>query len=416
MAASKNPAPAPRLTAAERRAQLAELAARRFQEFGYHHVSLADVAADAGVTAPAVYRHFRNKQDLLAGAISSGLDAVEAVLARTADDALEDVVSAIAELIEDRRYLWNLLQREARFLDPQPRSSIEAQLDRITDEFVRHLKLRRPKLAPDEARLLVTAATSALASPSLPRSAPRWLVTRALASAAMAVLLATLPDKAEAPDAASIAESTDPKTTDNRRTRLVDTAIDLFFRRGYAGVSLDDIGAAIGIAGPSIYHHFTTKADILVAAFARATDRLADQHTRRSNGQRTPSLAELVGIYTDFCLHNRQLVGIYVWETMNLPPDAQRRIRTALRARVSEWSVALQAENHTVDQPTARVRVHAALTVIDDMVRLGHLHQRPRIAAEIRKLAIAALTADPDAWLNGLTDDHRPGQDRRRLR
>lgn len=397
MAASKNPAPAPRLTADERRAQLAELAARRFQEFGYHHVSLADVAADAGVTAPAVYRHFHNKQDLLAGAISSGLDAVEAVLARAADDALEDVVSAVAELIEDRRYLWNLLQREARFLDPELRSNVEEQLDRITDEFARHLKLRRPNLAPDEARNLVTAATSALASPSLPRSAPRWLVTRALAAAAMAVLLTTLPAMAEAAGSAPTAESIAPETTDDRRTELVDTAIDLFFRRGYAGVSLDEIGAAIGIAGPSIYHHFTTKADILVAAFARATDRLADQHTRQPTGQRTPSLADLVGIYIDFCLHNRQLVGIYVWETMNLPPDSQRRIRTALRARVSEWSTALQAENHTVDQRTARVRVHAALTVIDDIVRLGHLHQRTRIAAEIRKLAIAALTGNPEA-------------------
>lgn len=45
---------APRLPAAERRAQLALAAAVRFHQLGYHHVSLADIAEEVGVTGPTV--------------------------------------------------------------------------------------------------------------------------------------------------------------------------------------------------------------------------------------------------------------------------------------------------------------------------------------------------------------------------
>lgn len=384
--AADNATSAPvRRTAAQRRAQLAELAARRFQELGYHHVSLADVAADAGITAPALYRHFRNKQGLLAGAIGIVLDAAEDTLAHTQGEPLEAVVAAVAELTAERRYLWALLQREVRFLEPEARAGVQERFTRVVDEFARRLVERRPELARDDARVLVTAATSALASPSVPRSAPRSLVVGTLSAAATAILHADLPREQPGPVAEPAPAAREPA---DRRTELLDTAIDLFFERGFTGVSLDDIGAAIGIAGPSIYHHFPTKTDILLAAFTRATDRLAEEHSPR--GER--SLAELVGTYTDFCLQNRKLVGIYVWETMNLPPDAQRRITAALRARVSEWSAALRPQRPEEDERAARIRVHAALTVIDDLVRLGRLHERPLIAAEARHLAMTTLT------------------------
>lgn len=396
MTASSNAPAAARLTAAARRAQLAELAARRFQELGYHHVSLADVAADAGVTAPAVYRHFRNKQDLLAAAIASGLDAAEVTLAHNKDSSLEQVVLAIAELVQNRRYIWPLLQREARFLGPTLRAAMQRQFDRVINEFSLHLVRHRPELGSDDVRLLITAATSVLASPSLPRSAPRTLVTQELADAAIAVLQARLPR--ETTDGSPHPATTPPHEATDRRTQLLDTAIELFFHQGYDGVSLDDIGAALGIAGPSIYHHFPTKVDILVAAFARATDRLAEQDTQQEVGSSRRTLSELVGAYTDFCLSNWTLVGIYVWETMNLPPGTRRQIQAALRARVSEWTTAVRAETDIVDQRAARVRAHAALTLIDDLVRLGHFHQRPRIAAEVRSLALTVLTHPGGPW------------------
>ncbi len=53
-----------RMRAPERRRQLLEVDARVFGERGYHGASTAELAAEAGVTAPILYRHFDNKLDL----------------------------------------------------------------------------------------------------------------------------------------------------------------------------------------------------------------------------------------------------------------------------------------------------------------------------------------------------------------
>ena len=51
---------------AERRSQLVRAASRLFAERGFHAVSMEDLAAEAGVSGPAVYRHFASKEALLA--------------------------------------------------------------------------------------------------------------------------------------------------------------------------------------------------------------------------------------------------------------------------------------------------------------------------------------------------------------
>ncbi len=46
------------------------------------------------------------------------------------------------------------------------------------------------------------------------------------------------------------------------RREALETALDLFWRHGYDGVSIADLTKAIGIAAPSLYHAFGSKADL----------------------------------------------------------------------------------------------------------------------------------------------------------
>ena len=46
------------------------------------------------------------------------------------------------------------------------------------------------------------------------------------------------------------------------RNEALGTALDLFWRHGYEGVSVADLTKAIGIAAPSLYHAFGSKADL----------------------------------------------------------------------------------------------------------------------------------------------------------
>ena len=64
----------------------------------------------------------------------------------------------------------------------------------------------------------------------------------------------------------------------NRREQIVATAATLFAERGFHGVSVGDIGAAVGISGPGLYKHFPAKDDLLAYSMelvnARATERV----------------------------------------------------------------------------------------------------------------------------------------------
>ncbi len=52
------------MKAQARRKQLLESAARCFAKYGYRGTTTARIAAEADVSEPTIYRHFRNKQDL----------------------------------------------------------------------------------------------------------------------------------------------------------------------------------------------------------------------------------------------------------------------------------------------------------------------------------------------------------------
>ncbi len=51
------------------------------------------------------------------------------------------------------------------------------------------------------------------------------------------------------------------------KERIFDAAVDLFAKRGYDGVSIRDIAAAVSIKESSVYKHYTSKDEILDSIF-----------------------------------------------------------------------------------------------------------------------------------------------------
>jgi len=54
-------------------ARILEVARRRFESFGYRRTNIAEIARDAGVAAGTIYRHFKNKEDLLRRVVEESL-------------------------------------------------------------------------------------------------------------------------------------------------------------------------------------------------------------------------------------------------------------------------------------------------------------------------------------------------------
>ena len=58
-----------------------------------------------------------------------------------------------------------------------------------------------------------------------------------------------------------------------RREHLLDTAAEMFAEKPYDDVMIQDIAARAGVSRALMYHYFSTKRDVHVALFKRASDR-----------------------------------------------------------------------------------------------------------------------------------------------
>ncbi|MCD2195139.1 TetR/AcrR family transcriptional regulator [Actinomycetospora endophytica] len=389
MSRAPSPAPrprAPRLSAAERRRELARTAAVEFHRRGFHQVTIGGVAAAVGLTAPAVYRHYANKNALLAGAVDTGLEEIEAAMAAAAADggSLDDLLRRLTTAALRRPDFWTLLQREVRHLDDTEQQHAHSRFLAVRDELAAALTRRTPDLDPGERDVLVTAALAVMATPSTFRSAlPDERLAPILAAAARAACTASIVT-ATPPGGAPEARESPPR----RAEQIRDTAFALFHRHGYAAVSLDDIGAAVGIAGPSIYHHYGSKAELLVAAFDRVLDGLPAVDGRATG-------ADALRDYVDLALREREAIGTRATEMINLPADDALRIERALAADLAAWTAMLRRERPALDDDEAALLVEAARSAVHDVVRLGRLHRRPTVRDELLAVGTAVLDAAP---------------------
>jgi TetR/AcrR family acrAB operon transcriptional repressor len=97
--------------AEETRSRILDAAERVFSDHGVSRTSLEDIAKAAGVTRGAIYWHFKDKSDLVAAMVNRVTLPMEAMVARTSDDSIEDPIASL------KACAVNALKRTAT--DPQ---------------------------------------------------------------------------------------------------------------------------------------------------------------------------------------------------------------------------------------------------------------------------------------------------------
>ncbi len=143
-----------RLDRGERTRQgLRACALARFAEHGFEKASVAEIAADAGVTERTFYRHFPTKESVLFEDFASRLGWFRAALELRHDDEplLDSVRIAVESFPDDREVVRQVAQLRASLLES---SAIESQMLRIQGEFakeIEHHVLRRLPANPDRA-------------------------------------------------------------------------------------------------------------------------------------------------------------------------------------------------------------------------------------------------------------------------
>jgi AcrR family transcriptional regulator len=152
-----------------------------------------------------------------------------------------------------------------------------------------------------------------------------------------------------------------------RRAEILDAAALLFAERSYHGVTIDDIGAAVGMSGPGIYRHFAGKEDILAQMLLRVSARLRDEGARRvvAAPDAASALEELLRSHVEFSLRQPALIMVHGRELGNVPDPARRQVRRLQRLYVEEWVGVLSELMPGVAQARLRAAAHAAIGLLN---------------------------------------------------
>src|ERR1700751_922870 len=152
-----------------------------------------------------------------------------------------------------------------------------------------------------------------------------------------------------------------PARSGTRRDETLDAAAALFAERGYHGVSIDDIGSAVGMSGPGIYRHFSGKEDVLSQMLLRISNQLLEEGSRRvvAAADAFDALDALLRWHADFALSRPALITVQERELGNVPEPARRQIRRLQRLYVEEWVTVLSELSPRAPQASLRTAVPA---------------------------------------------------------
>jgi len=88
------------------------------------------------------------------------------------------------------------------------------------------------------------------------------------------------------------------RPNDKAREQIVCAAFDLFYERGFNGVSMDDVAKAAGIKKANLFHYYPTREDLGLAVLSYGTTcQKAGLDKRFSNGSDPIKVVE--GMFTD---------------------------------------------------------------------------------------------------------------------
>lgn len=394
-----NPAVAPvRRRPKDRKKQILEQAVALFIERGFHSVKLEEIAEAAGVTARALYRHYENKQALLAAAILTAQDEYQSAR-RPADlDAGSrvpplgiELPNLIAAAVVTRA-LTVLWQREARYLGDVDRAEVRRRINAIVAGMNEAVRLEIPGLSPQHSELRAWAVSSSLTSLgrhnlALPGDELTDLLYQACMAAARTPAIRALEPVAATPNR--------ERALFSRHETLLATGAQLFRTQGYPAVSTSEIGRGAGIAGPGLYRSFSSKQAILDALIRRLDDWRGLECIRalRANGTEAERLRRLVEGHVRISLDDPDLVAVSVTELSHASTEVRDGYTRNQADRDGVWIDLICKLVPATTVAEAGLLVAAATSFIEDAARTWHLTRYTEVADELTAIALSILTS-----------------------
>ena len=190
----------------------------------------------------------------------------------------------------------------------------------------------------------------------------------------------------------------------NRRDALLSAAARLFATRGFNGVSIEDLGSAVGISGRAVYRHFPSKEAVLEALLVGVSEDLLSggRAVLEAAPDSRGALQGLVRFHVDFALDDADVIRVQDRDLDSLDAADRREVRALQRRYVELWVGVLAQLHRGADPAALRIRAQATFGLINSTphsakLGLGSRGGIPRAAvrALLEEMALATLAPAP---------------------
>ncbi|MEV6136760.1 helix-turn-helix domain-containing protein [Nocardia sp. NPDC051990] len=377
---------------ANRRELIVEVASAQFYRGGFARTSISDIAEAVAMGPSALYRHFRSKQKVLTEVVFGSVDRARDQLAEATPEDLPAVAARASVRDRGLGVIWH---REARYLTPEDRRTVGQRIGQVLAHTAALIRARRSELSRADSEFLASAVLAIMTGISFQNiQMPKDRLTRLVERLLVIAVDCELPDL---PPAAPPAPTRPGVAVSARRTTILNTAAELFADHGFSNVGMEDIGRAVGMAGPSLYNHFAGKTEILEAAFLRGNEWLRRDLDRAlaEADDETDALRRLLASYADFALERPADVRLLLTESVELPEPQGHRVRVLQHQYIAEWVQLLRRVRPGLDATTARVRVQSAIHIANDLALSRRLRGTDSTHARLLTVGTRLLELPP---------------------
>lgn len=184
-----------------------------------------------------------------------------------------------------------------------------------------------------------------------------------------------------------------------RTDLLLQEAARLFARKGFRGVSLEEIASAVGISGPALYRHFSNKQAILTAVLEDVSVRLLEGGRARVTTASSPdqALERLVDFHADFALGETDRIRVHNRDLATLSEQSAGPVRQAQRDYVELWVDQLVAICRSAGEPAdrdlARLKAQAGIGLLNSTPHSVRHGDPAAVKPVLVHMTLAALLA-----------------------
>ena len=150
------------------------------------------------------------------------------------------------------------------------------------------------------------------------------------------------------------------KKSDITQSKIADTAMELFLKKGFDGVKMQELADKAGVNKGLLHHYFKNKQGLFDMIFARAIDQLFGriELSFDTNVSLQNIIESIIDAYFDMLLSNPKL-PIFVFFELNKNPELVHRLFTS--NRIGIIIKGLKSTNKSVGD---KVAIHIILTIV----------------------------------------------------